>query len=63
MGEKISATRLAELNRRRYEESIEKLVREVKAGEAEGLADLDRESGASPYREAEELARDLYRGR
>jgi len=38
-------------------------LRAREAAEAEELAALDQESGASPYREAEAIARDLYRGR
>ena len=45
---------------------LARLVEELRAreaAEAEELAALDQESGASPYREAEAIARDLYRGR
>lgn len=46
--------------RRRESEAIQKLVEEVRAREAQ---DLECESEATPYREAEEIARGLYRGR
>ena len=50
------------LYRRRREAAISRLVAEVKAGEDRALEEAG-ESEASPFREAEAIARDLYRGR
>lgn len=62
MAERIGAEERQELYRRRREEAISRLV-----AEAEERSDLgwfaDDETEASPYRQAEELARDLHRGR
>jgi hypothetical protein len=61
------AQRRVDRARQRRREAVDRLVRKAKAREAsaEGLAasEDDPESEASPYREAEELARELYRGR
>ncbi len=53
------------LYRRRREEAVNRLVAEARASPALGEAALEEgdETEAGPYREAEELARDLYRGR
>jgi len=62
MAERIGAQEKQAHYRRRREAAINRLVAEVKVGEDRALEE-DGESEASPYREAEELARRLHRGR
>ena len=50
------------LYRRRREEAVNRLVAEAEAGEDRAVV-INGETEASPYREAEELARQLHEGR
>lgn len=61
MAERIGAQENQDLYRRHREAAINRLVAEVKSGEAQEAA--DEETEASHYREAEELARRLHGAR